>query len=190
MKRLSVLSVLLFVVSVVVASAGEVPGEDATMEQKYAYITRYLPGGSEYQEPVRGAHAVVADQYDEGFVWHPTLHWAPLGISRSYREPAGRGKQNYLPFALGATVFTHRLDGGRLYLNGVSVGWAVGNSDPTSDWAGTIQISYIPVSIHVWDRLTVGPTLGTAEITGRTWLRWKGFKTVGLQVAVCMTGCD
>jgi len=180
-------------------------GAEAPDSAKLAYVTRCMDGywseGCESAEPVRGAfHVVMPEEYyrvvdvqlgpTEGFVLAPSLHWVPLGVSRSYSEPAGKGKRSYMPFALGATVFSHRVDGGRMFVNGVSVTWAVGNSDPTSNWTGTVQVSYVPVSVRVRKWLTVGPTLGTAEITGRSWLRWKGFKTVGLQFAVWVSPAD
>jgi len=172
-------------------------GNQAPDGAKVAFVTRDLPLPAEsgqYEFTV-----VDPDEYyrevdarrnrNEGLVHAWSVHWVPIGVARSYREPAGKGKQNYLPFALGATVFTHRVDGGRLYLFGAGAGFAVGNSNPDSEWTGTLHITFVPVSVRVRDRWQIAPTFGTAEITGRSLLRWKGFKTVGVQVSVCVSNC-
>jgi len=188
----------------------DLPGNEAPDVVKTAFITRCLGlspdrmyyGGNyegcdarpEIPMQIQGAYIPVPESRyimsDEGISFHPTLHWVPLGISRSYREPAGIGKQNYVPFALGATAFTFRLDGGRLYLHGVAAAFALGGSNPDSQWSGVLQVSWVPVAIHVAKGWYIAPTLGTAEITGRTLLRWKGIKTVGVQVSACISGCE
>lgn len=161
-------------------------GNDVSDEVKYAYVTRSLDAPL-----VQGAmgSTPVGDPYEEGIVRGWSVHWVPLGASRSYSEPAGKGKQSYMPFALAATVFSHRMDGGRLFLFGAGAGFAVGNSNPDSNWTGTLHITFVPVSVRVWDRWQVAPTFGTAEISGRSLLRWKGFKTAGVQVSVCLSNC-
>jgi hypothetical protein len=123
------------------------------------------------------------------------VHWVPVGIARSHAEPAGKGKQTYIPWALGGTAFAYRVDGGRLFLLGGGLGMSAGNSNPESEWGVTLHVTFVPVSIRVWDRWHVAPAFGTAEISGvrvPAWprpLSWTGFKTVGVQVSACLTGC-
>jgi len=169
-------------------------GDEAPLEAKAAYVLRHLGAPPVQIEGAMGSLPVM-ELPEEGLVRAWSVHWVPVGIARSWSEPAGKGKQTYIPWTLGGSVFAFRVDGGRMFLLGAGLGLASGNSDPESEWAVIVHATLVPVAIRVWDRFYVAPTFGTAEISGvrvPDWPRpfsWKGFKTVGAQVSVCLSNC-